>query len=80
MMCPVFGADGNIYVCCVRRSEKIIGKWDDGKLFEYWGSEEHKKMLDFDPKKECPIRCKLGRYNEIFEQIYINNDFSWGHI
>lgn len=80
-MAPVFGADGHIYLCCVRRGERSLGRWDDGNLIKYWGSEEHKhKALDFDPKKECPIRCKMGRYNEIFQTIHLDKQYSRGHI
>jgi organic radical activating enzyme len=79
-LCPVFGADGFIHLCCVRRSEKNICRWDDGKLLDFWGSEEHKKLLDFNPKNECPARCKLAGYNELFQQMYIDKNFSWGSI
>jgi MoaA/NifB/PqqE/SkfB family radical SAM enzyme len=83
MMAPVFTADGQISICCVRRSLQNVGRWDDGNLKNYWGSEEHhKKVFGFDPKKVCPSRCKMGRYNEIFQSIFIDGDsnFSRGHI
>lgn len=80
-MAPVFGADGNIHICCVRRSEKIVGKWNDGNLIKYWGSEEHKKAVwGFNPNSECPARCKMRSYNHVCQDVYIDNNFSLGHI
>lgn len=81
MMDPVFGADGNIHLCCVRRSEKLVGRWDDDNLINYWGSQEHKdKVWGFNPNMECPTKCKNKSYNQIFQDIYIDKKFSEGHI
>lgn len=81
MLAPVFGADGTIHVCCVRRGEKSVGRWDDGNLASYWNSDEHRnKLFGFDPIGECPIRCKFHKYNEIFQQIFKDENFSIGSI
>ena len=80
MLNPVFGATGDIYICCVRRSEKNVGRWDKN-LKKYWGSREHKeKVWGFNPNRECPNKCKNKQYNKIVEDMYINSEFSLGHI
>jgi len=81
MMAPVFGADGWVHLCCVRRGEKKLVRWDNGDLLDFWNSDEHKKMVwGFDPKEECPVRCKMGMYNQLFQQIWLDKKFNVGHI
>jgi MoaA/NifB/PqqE/SkfB family radical SAM enzyme len=80
-LAPVFGADGNIQICCVRRSEKPYHKWDDGYLNEWWGCEDHRRILfGFNPNDECPLKCKMGGYNSIFQEMFVEKNFSVGSI
>ena len=72
----VFAGDGNCYLCCDMRGKKemlLCSHYPDPhEILKYWNLEKHKRLLqDIDPNK-CP-RCTIGPYNEITEQVIIND-------
>lgn len=72
----VFGADGNCNLCVDTRGMKdmiLCSHFPDPyEVLKYWNSEKHKKILEsIDPQK-CP-RCTIGPYNEVVEQVIIED-------
>ena len=67
-----FGADGNCYLCLDMRGREDMILCSHFDILKYWNSDRHKKMLqNIDPLK-CP-RCTIGPYNEIVEQVFIED-------
>ncbi len=72
----VFGADGNCHLCLDMRGRKemiLCSHYPNpNEILKYWNSDRHKKILqNIDPNK-CP-RCTIGPYNEIVEQVIIED-------
>lgn len=71
-MMVVFGADGNIHLCCEKRGKTIYPWWDRSggyltDFIKWWDGDEHRKMLrDLKASdiSSCP-KCKYSKYNEI---------------
>jgi len=78
-----FGADGNCYLCFDQRGneKQILCKHDPDpkEILKVWGTQFHKDMINkIDPEK-CP-RCTFGAYNEIIEQVFIEDNMCRNHI
>ena len=76
----LFGADGNIHLCCDRRGHKgmILGSYNGKKrpiyyIKKLWGSEEHRELIKNIKLSECP-RCRYTKYNEIIENVFIKDN------
>jgi MoaA/NifB/PqqE/SkfB family radical SAM enzyme len=70
-------ADGKVYMCTDTRGNDwsyLINHYPNPeKVLEYWGSKEHlEKISKIDFKNNCD-RCTLGPYNEMFEQVFIQD-------
>ena len=68
-------ADGNIYVCADHRIEKrfLLGSHhpDPKNILNFWGSDEHRKLLQsIRVNKECG-RCTYGEYARQIEELVI---------
>jgi len=74
-LAPVLHPDGNMSICCDMREIYNIGKWDNPSLQNFWGSWSHIKAVRGFNKRGlggCPIRCKMGRYNKVVNDIFID--------
>ncbi|MHA1988973.1 MAG: radical SAM protein [Promethearchaeota archaeon] len=71
-----FCSDGNCYHCIDLRGIKkhILCQHypDPYTIFHYWNSEEHKKQIREIIPSNCP-RCTIGPYNEIIEQVILDD-------
>ena len=66
-------SDGNVYVCADHRIEKrfLLGSHypDPKNILKFWGSDEHRKLLEsIKVDKECG-RCTYGKYAEQIERM-----------
>lgn len=68
-------ADGNIPVCCHKRYQPAyyIGNFLEAPLNEIWGSERHREALESVNPSACH-HCRYGKYAEIIEKCYIDDD------
>ena len=75
-MILTFGADGNCHLCFNRRGDKelILCSHDPypGEVLNHWGSKRHVEILEDIDVNKCP-RCTFGPYNEIIEQVFIED-------
>ena len=72
-----FAADGWVYLCCDLRGEKQgkLCKWRE--IFDVWGSEHHREVIDnIDPNK-CPHRCTYAPYQEILDEVFRKDLMTW---
>lgn len=67
---PLVAPNGRIYVCCERRN---VGPYLDS--FTEWGSEKHKQMIEGLPNNLCPQKCKYSKYNDVIEDMFINDKY-----
>lgn len=71
-----FGGDGNCYLCIDHRGKKemVLCRHlpDPYEVLKHWNSDRHKKMLCSIDPNNCP-RCTIGPYNEIVEQVFIDD-------
>jgi MoaA/NifB/PqqE/SkfB family radical SAM enzyme len=71
-----FGADGNCHLCFDMRGNKdlILCKHEPhpARVLLHWGSPRHVKILDDIDVTKCP-RCTFGPYNEIVEQVFVED-------
>jgi MoaA/NifB/PqqE/SkfB family radical SAM enzyme len=66
--------NGNIYCCCERRGELLIGRYpDDGSFNDLWFSDKHKEVLASINLDDCPDRCCHTGHNEIVEKVIIED-------
>jgi len=71
----VYCADGTVQMCHDLRGKEewILCRHDDPyEILKVWGSKKHLDMIDSINPKECP-RCTFQRYNEIIEQVIIED-------
>jgi len=74
-------ATGDLYLCCDRRGETILGNIPkDGSFLDLWGSEKHERIFNNINLNECPQRCKATEHNIIIEKGFIENKFDWNMI
>ena len=71
-------ADGNLYICCDRRGELIIGNIEKNGFWDLWGSPRHKQLIDSIKLVDCPGRCRPTEMNIIVERAFINEEMMWG--
>lgn len=71
-----FGADGMCHLCFdMRGRQDLIMRShypDPYEIKRYWGSEQHKKLIDSVDTAACP-RCTFGPYNEVIEEVIIKD-------
>lgn len=69
-------ADGNVYLCTDTRGNhwaKLGEHYPNPKKFiKFWGSKKHKDIVKKIDHRKCD-RCTLGPYNEMFEQVFIQD-------
>jgi MoaA/NifB/PqqE/SkfB family radical SAM enzyme len=72
----VFGADGKCNICLDHRGQDkyvlCTHDPDPREVLKYWGSRQHINLLDSIDPNECP-RCTISPYNEIVEQVFIED-------
>ena len=77
MLTSTWCADGKVYMCTDTRccDWSYLGKhYPNPKIFiNSWGSQKHyDKVNKIDFKENCD-RCTLAPYNEMFEEVFIND-------
>ena len=72
----VLCADGYAYLCIDYRERSYGRLCKHEDLFTYWGSEEHKKLINSIDLNKCP-RCACGNYNEQIESYAKDTMFRW---
>lgn len=69
-------ADGKVYMCTDTRGTNwsyLTDHYPDPqKAIDYWGSEDHLKKVDSIDFSKCD-RCTLAPYNEMFEQVFMQD-------
>ena len=69
-------ADGNVYLCFDRRGDEtqiLCSHYPDVQnVLKYWNSEHHKQLVNDVKVNECP-RCTFHAYNEMVEQVFIED-------
>lgn len=73
-------ANGDLYSCCDRRGDLILGNLKTAGFWELWDSPEHKKMFAGVKLRDCPARCKITEMNEIAERGFVKGEFDWNMI
>ena len=71
-------ADGNVYMCCDRRGEFVLGNIKRRNFWDVWYSQRHADMLREIDMAGCPARCRLTEMNVIVERAFINDEMMWG--
>ena len=73
---PTFGADGNVHLCFDMRGREdlILSRHDPDpyELLKVWNTDKHRKIIRSVKVQDCP-RCTFGSYNEIVEQVIIDD-------
>ena len=76
MAALTFAANGNCYLCLDHRGNKdmvLCSHFPDPyEVLKHWNSDRHKKILQSIDPRNCP-RCTIGPYNEIVEQVIIED-------
>ncbi|GAG10119.1 unnamed protein product, partial [marine sediment metagenome] len=71
----VYCADGTIQLCHDLRGKKewILCRHDNPEdILDVWGTKKHLDMIDSIKPENCP-RCTFQRYNEIIENVIIED-------
>jgi len=71
----VYCADGTVQMCHDLRGKEdwVLCRHDNPEeILDIWGSEKHLKMIESIKPENCP-RCTFQRYNEIIEQVIIQD-------
>jgi len=73
----VWGADGFFHICCDRRNDKLylfnFFKNSVKDFTNYWGGEEHMKLVkSINPSRDCP-RCTYNQYNKYLDDLTKTN-------
>ena len=75
---PTFAADGNVYMCFDMRGRQntIMCRHypDVTEISRFWNSEQHKNLVKNYDITTCP-RCTFTAYNEIVENVIIQDKF-----
>ncbi len=78
-----FGADGNCHLCFDMRGRKdlILCRHfpDPRAILNVWGTQKHKDMIANINIDKCP-RCTFGTYNEIIENVFLEDKMCRLHI
>jgi len=74
-----FGADGNCHLCFDMRGNKDLIMCRHQDIKEFWGSQKHIDMIANIDVNKCP-RCTFGTYNEIIENVFIEDKMCRCHI
>jgi len=71
-----FGADGNCHLCFDIRGRRDLilcrHEPDPREVLKHWNTDRHREMLRRIDVNSCP-RCTFGPYNEIVEQVFIQD-------
>ena len=71
-----FGADGNTHLCFDMRGKPelvLCSHYPDPReVLKHWNTDRHRAMLAAIDPQTCP-RCTLGPYNEMVEQVFIED-------
>jgi MoaA/NifB/PqqE/SkfB family radical SAM enzyme len=76
---PIFQADGWMSACIDQKHEKglrLCRHDNPDDILKFWGSKEHKAILDKIDVSKCP-KCTLNKYNEQIEHAIIKNEMNW---
>jgi len=72
----VFGSDGWFHLCFSMRGRKgfrLARHYPDPwEIMRAWGSEQHMKIINEIQPEEC-MRCAFTRYNEVIENVIIED-------
>ena len=74
---PTFGADGIVHYCFDIRgrggTEMCKHYPDVTEISRFWNSQKHKDMVNNFDVKSC-TKCTFSQYNEVVENVFINDD------
>lgn len=73
-------ANGDVYSCCDRRGEMIMGNVNIQDFWKIWYSREHEAIFNTVDVQECPYRCKATEMNQIIEFGFLKKGFDWNNI
>lgn len=76
MLTTTWCANGKVYMCTDTRGNPwsyLVDHYPDPmKVIEYWGSKDHLEKVSRIDHKNCD-RCTLTAYNEMFENVFIED-------
>ena len=77
MLTSTWCADGKVYMCTDSRGNPwsyLVDHYPDPqKVSQFWGRKKHFDKVDkINHKKDCD-RCTLTAYNEMFENVFLND-------
>jgi MoaA/NifB/PqqE/SkfB family radical SAM enzyme len=74
----VVDAIGDVFLCCYYRHRKdkhTIGNCFESSLHDMWYSEEHwDKIGGIEPKECNNLDCRFVKYNDIMDELIVDND------
>lgn len=77
-LCIQLCADGNVYFCVDQRHQKkyLLGTHypDPHNILNFWGKENHQKLVFGCTPKTCGTRCTFGFYNKVAEEVFTDKD------
>lgn len=79
---PVVQADGNVCVCCERRGDEslYLGSLYEDNFWDLWGTKIHRNILKTLYTANCPQKCKLNGYNEIYDRCFESGEMGWDFV
>ena len=76
---PIFSANGDLEMCIDRKGDPkmyLCSHEDLNKVREFWGSDDHKNIIDNIDLKDCS-KCTLNYANEFIEEVVIKDKMHW---
>ena len=77
----VVTADAKLNLCCQYRGNPKY-QWGDltkNSFQELWGNKEHQELITSIDSSKCPV-CRMISYNEIIEDVFINDKMHLGFL
>ena len=76
---PIMQADGWMTACIDRKADNSLRlcRHDNPEtILKFWGSDEHREILNKIKLEECP-KCTFVHINEFIERVVINDEMHW---
>ena len=77
----VVTADAKLNLCCQYRGNPKY-QWGDltkNTFKELWGNKEHQELIASADSSKCPV-CRMISYNEIIEEVFVNDKMHLGFL
>jgi len=76
---PTFSADGNVHLCADQRGDPdfVLCRHDPdpSEILTVWNTDYHHEKINNIDVNKCP-KCTVGPYNEVVEQVIINDNMT----